>query len=270
MQRQIIYVWNYREWGGAQIYFMSLMKEAKKTYHVTALLPANSEQKLLNYLALIDVPVSFLPPVEPLPDANGVFEKLHRSLMHLRSENRLAREILRHKDLSEKIVHIDLGFWQSLTTLIRLCRKTHVFTTVHTGLPLFAGLRGLRWKIKGRLISRFQNFYLMASNADARESLRPYITKHKFEQVEVAYSGFDPNEIDRVLEKQLAEAKLREKWQLPDEVPVLITVGQFIERKGCWILLESLRSLKTQGHIFTFLWLATTAPEPEVMKRINE
>ena len=268
--KEILYVWNYREWGGAQIYFMSLMKESKKVCDVRALLPANSERKLLEYLSLIEVPVSFLPPVEPLPPASGVFAKLTRSLAHLRSENRMVRELLALDRLSEKIIHIDLGFWQSLTTLIRLCRKTHVFTTVHTGLPLFKGLRGLRWKIKGRLISCFQNFHLMASNADARESLRPYITKHKFEQVEVAYSGFDPNEIDRVLEKQLAEAKLREKWQLPDEVPVLITVGQFIERKGCWILLESLRSLKTQGHIFTFLWLATTAPEPEVMKRINE
>lgn len=269
-RRQIFYAWNYREWGGAQIYFMSLMKEAKKSYSITALLPLNSEQKLLNYLALIDVPVSFLPPVEALPPANGLFAKIRRSLTHLSSENLLVREILRLDGLSEKIVHIDLGFWQSLTTLIRLSRKTNVFTTVHTGLRLFTGLRGLRWKIKGKLISRFSRFHLLASNADARESLRPYITAKKFDQVEIAYSGFDPAEIDRVIVGRPSIETARERWRLPEEGTVMMSVGQFIERKGCWVLLESLRRLKRDGLSFTFLWLSTIPPDTETAKRIED
>jgi glycosyltransferase involved in cell wall biosynthesis len=269
-KRQIIYAWNYREWGGAQIYFMSLMKEAKKVYEVSVLLPANSERKLLDYLAVIDVPISFLPPVEPLPWASGVFARLSRSLAHVRSENRMLRAMSPIDRLSEPIIHIDLGFWQSLSTLIRLCRRAHVFTTVHTGLPLFTGLRGLRWKVKGLIISRFQEFHLMASNAEARESLRPYVTKERFEQVEVAYSGFDAAEIERALANKQAGEILRQKFRLPADAAVLITVGQFIERKGCWVLLESLRRLKSDGHKFVFLWLATTAPAPDVMERINQ
>jgi len=268
--KEILYVWNYREWGGAQIYFMSLMKEAKKIYRVTALLPENSDTKLVQYLSDIDVPISFLPAVPQLMATKGFRAKLSRKLAHFGSEGRMVRKILGRDKLSEQIVHIDIGFWQSLMPLIRLCRETHVFNTVHTALPLLTGLRGLRWKIKGMTISRFPNFHLMASNADARESLRPYISKEKFEQVEVAYSGFDPNEIERARENQQAESKLREKWHLPGDVPVLITVGQFIERKGCWILLESLRLLKAQGDTFTFLWLSTTTPAHDVVERISK
>ena len=268
--KEILYVWNYREWGGAQIYFMSLMKEAKKSYHVTALLPANSEPKLLNYLAQIDVQVSYLPPVEPLPDATGMFSRLSRSLTHLRSENRLTQAIARNHRLSETIIHIDLGFWQSLLTLVRLSRRANVFTTVHTGLPLYTGLRGLRWKIKGMIVSRISGFHLLASNVDAKNSLRPYITSEKFDQVEVAYSGFDPTEIDRVIEHKQEKTTALERWQLPVDRTIMMSVGQFIERKGCWVLLESLRRLKNEGHPFTFLWLSTTAPDAEIAARIND
>jgi len=266
--KEILYVWNYREWGGAQIYFMSLMKEAKKIYTVTALLPENSDTMLLQYLSDIDVPVSFLPPVESSGAGKGFIAKLAQKLAHLRSEARMVGNILGRENVSEQIVHIDLGFWQSFLSLSRLCHRTNVFTTVHTGLPALTGWRRLRWKIKGQMISRYSKFHLMASNADAKESLRPYISPQKFDQVQVAYSGFDPSEIQRVLDNQRREEN-REKRQLPNNVMVLITVGQFIERKGCWILLEALRRLKTQGHSFTFLWLATTALAPEVLEKIK-
>lgn len=268
--KEILYVWNYREWGGAQIYFMSLMKEAQRSYKVTALLPENSDNKLLQYLSDINVSVSFLPAVTQVSADQGLLAKLSRKLAYLRSEWQMVRKLIDRDDLSGGIIHVDLGFWQSLIPLIRLCRKTHVFNTVHTGLPVLNGLRGLRWKIKGNIISRFPTFHLMASNVDAKESLRPYIGKEKFEQVEVAYSGFDPNEIQRVCDNRRAEGRLREKWHLQDEKPTVITVGQFIERKGCWILLESLRRLKSEGHRFTFLWLATTAPTLEMMERVSE
>jgi len=268
--KEILYVWNYREWGGAQIYFMSLMKEAKKIYNVTALVPENSDTKLLQYLSNIEVPVSFLPPVELQASGGGFLAKLTRKLAHSRSEGRMVRKILGRENLPETIVHIDLGFWQSLLSLVKLSRRTQVFTTVHTGLPALRGWRKLRWKIKGRIISRSTDFHLMASNADARESLRPYITAQKFDTVDVAYSGFDPSEIEAVLSKPRDERKLRDNWQLPTDVPVLITVGQFIERKGCWILLEALKRLQAEGHVFIFLWLATTLPPPDVLERISQ
>ncbi len=266
---QIIYVWNYRDWGGAQIYFMSLMKEARRSYSVKAVIPSDSEPKILSYLRSIDVPVEFLPAAPDLSGANGVFQKFTRHLSRLKSEYRLASHLLKDKEIANKILHIDLGFWQSFLPLFRLSRKTNVFMTVHTGLSSFTGLRGLRWKIKGSILSKARRFHLMASNKEAKLSLKPYLSRSKFDQIEIAYSGFDTVEIQRALHEGSNMGRIRDKYRLPVDRPILSTVGQFIERKGCWILLETLRQMKDEGKKFTFLWLSTALPDIEVLERIG-
>jgi len=268
--RQIIYVWNYREWGGAQIYFMSLMKEARHSYLVTALLPSDSEPKILQYLTSLEIPFEFLPPAPILGDSSGLIDKISRRFTALKSEGQLVNNILARDGLTNMIVQIDLGFWQSFFALFRLCRKTNVFMTVHTGLPLYTGWRRLRWKIKGKTLSRFASFHLLASNQDARDSLRPYIGSDKFGQIEVTYSGIDPIEITRVIENSPGKGEIRQRYGLPENRPILMTVGQFIERKGCWVLLESLRQLKNAGKDFAFVWLSTTLPGADILNRIND
>jgi glycosyltransferase involved in cell wall biosynthesis len=267
--REILYVWNYRDWGGAQIYFMSLMKEAKKRYQVTAVLPENSQPRLLSYLEALDVPTFFLALDAPLPTRDGVFSRLGQKLTKWRRERQLTQQLLKRRGIADSIVHIDLGFWQSFLPLYRLSRVTDVFMTVHTGLPYFTGLRGLRWKIKGELISRQRRFHLLASNQEARDSLRPYISKKKFRQVEVIYSGFDPDEMSRVAGRKNEGTGTHIEPDTSDGKPLLITVGQFIERKGCWILLQALRLLKESGKELSFVWLSTSIPETGIMRQVE-
>ena len=268
--RQIIYAWNYREWGGAQIYFMSLMKEAKKSYTVIALIPADSEPKIRQYLESLEIPIEYLPPESPSEIRDGLIGKFTQRIAILRSENRLVDNILTQPDLTDTIVHIDLGFWQSFVTLVRLCMKTNVFMTVHTGLVQYTGWRKWRWKIKGKIISRFSSFHLLASNQEAKDSLKPYIGSEKFDHVEVTYSGIDPVEIKEVTKILPAKPETLKRFGLPDNMPILMTVGQFIERKGCWVLLDSLKQLKDDGREFTFVWLSTTLPNVETLKKIDD
>jgi glycosyltransferase involved in cell wall biosynthesis len=267
--RHILYVWNYREWGGAQIYFLSLMKEAKRSLRVTALLPSNSEPKIVDYLKSIDIPIEFLPPAPVLNTGAGMIAKLSRRISILRSEIRLANNILARDNLRDLIVHIDLGFWQSSFALFRLCRKTNVFVTVHTGLPIYSGWRALRWKIKGKSLSLFSSFHLLASNNEAKDSLKPYLDGNKFGRTEVTYSGIDPLEITKVSENLPNKTQIRQQYRIAEHKALIITVGQFIERKGCWVLLESLRQLKEAGKDFAFVWLSTTSPNEEALIRIN-
>src|ERR1043166_9100361 len=264
--REIIYAWNYREWGGAQIYFLSLMKEAKKRYAVTALIPADSEPKILQYLDSIEVPFEFVStdPCEGLPD-----NKIRRKRAILTSERKLVDEILARPKLHDTIVHVDLGFWQSFLALYRLCRKMNVFMTVHTGLPAYSGWRAGRGKVKGKIISCLSTFHLLASNKEAKGSLRAYIGATKFGQIEVTYSGIDPDEINTVTEYLPPKSIVRRRYGIPENAPILVTVGQFVERKGCWILLESLRQLKNAGKDFVFLWLSMAPPDEETRKRIE-
>jgi glycosyltransferase involved in cell wall biosynthesis len=268
--RQIIYGWNYREWGGAQIYFMSLMKAAKDEYAVLVVLPRNSDQKLLDYLSAIHVKVEFLPPAPVLASGKGLIAGLRRKWTLYTSERRAVRQILSRTHLSETIVHVDLGFWQSFAALAQLSLRTNVFTTVHTALAAVSGLRRLRWQIKGKLISRFSGFHLLASNGDARQSLRPYVSEDVYRRIEVIYSGFDPDELGRVADKQHSKQDVRSRYELDNSRVLLMAVGQFIIRKGCWVLLDALKQLLAAQPEFTFVWVSTTTPSVEMMGRVEE
>ncbi len=134
-KRSVVYVWNYREWGGAQIYFLSLMKAAKAKYAVRAMLPADSDKRLLEYLDGLEVPYEFHDPAPSPLGAATILDRLKRRFALFQSENELARRILGRDDLSETILHVDMGFWQSFRPLYRLSGRTNVFMTLHTALP---------------------------------------------------------------------------------------------------------------------------------------
>lgn len=268
-KQRIIYVWNYREWGGAQIYFLSLMKEAEKSYAVTGLAPSDSEPAIMQYIDAFGFSCDFLHPAPAGENPSTIFGKLSRRWAMLRSENNLVKHLTDHGDLSNAIVHVDLGFWQSFLPLFRLARKTNVFVTIHTALPLMRGLRGFLWWTKGQILSRLPTFHLIASNLNARDGLKPYIPSETFDQVQVTYSGFDPAEIMDVLDKHPGKGAVLQRYGLAGAHPILVTAGQFITRKGCWILLDALKRLKGEGKEFVFVWLATISPDKETMQRIE-
>lgn len=266
-RRQILYVWNYRDWGGAQIYFLSLMKAAKVKYNVRAMLPADSDKRLLEYLDGLGVPYEFHDPApSPLGTAT-ILDRLKRRLALFQSENELVRRILGRDDLSETILHVDMGFWQSFRPLYRLAGRTNVFMTLHTALPQVGMLRSLIWGTKGNLMSKRPRFHLMASNEDAKSGVRPYVTPEMFDRIEVAYSGYDPTEIEAITP---GDDAARRRFGIAGDTPLIVTSGQFIERKGCWTVLESLKYLKANGTQLAFLWLGTATPSTSVLKRIEE
>jgi len=252
---RIIYVWNYREWGGAQIYFLSLMKAAKGKYDVSAMLPADSDRTLLDYLDSIDVPYEFLDQAPSMLGARGIAGRVRRRYDLWRSESALVDRIAGKPGLENTIVHIDMGFWQSFRPLYRLSKLTNVVMTLHTAMPPAAGLRSLIWRLKGRLIGRRPRLHLMASNEDAKKGITPYIPAGLFDAIKVAHSGFEPEEIGAV---RLDADAVRSKLGIDAGSPLIVTSAQFIERKGCWTVLKALRILKNNGVKFTFLWLGTS------------
>src|SRR5438876_1085526 len=83
--RRILYVWNYREWGGAQIYFLSLMRALRSSQQsavgsqpeIAVIVPEDSDARVLKYLGDLGVPVEFCAaaPQAIGPD-RGAFRKL--------------------------------------------------------------------------------------------------------------------------------------------------------------------------------------------------
>lgn len=263
--RKIVYVWNYREWGGAQIYFLSLMKAAKTKYAVSAVLPSDSDRKLLDFLEDREVPYELLDPAPNMVGVNGILARLRRRVALFRSETKLTDRILARSLLSDTIVHTDMGFWQSFRTLYRLSGRTNVFMTLHTKLPPVGPTRSLIWRIKGNLLGGRPRFRLLASNEDARHGVRPYVTPAMFDNIDVAYSGYDPEEVGAI---DRDVRSVRGKYGLAPDVPLIVTSGQFIERKGCWTVLEGLEHLRASGQECVFLWLATSAPDAAALARI--
>ncbi len=264
---RILYVWNYREWGGAQIYYLSLIRRALSAYEITAIVPEDSDARLLQLLTELGVPVEFVEPAPPPAGSGRSFiGKLRHRTKVFRSENRLTAKILRHLNASPDggrahIIHIDLGFWQSYRALSRLCRRANVFVTQHTALADPGGVRGAMWRWKGKRMSRLPNFVILASNNDAKRSLQKYLSSEKFKSVRVTYTGIDPDEIGGIGGVTSRPADQAEA--------LVMTLGQFNERKGCWTVLEALCKLRDAGEKARFVWLGTSAVDDATKRRID-
>ena len=75
--REVIYLWPYHEWGGAQIYYFGLMKSVRDYYPVRAIMPAGSSPRLLQYLERLEIPVEFFN-ARMERAANSMFDRLLR------------------------------------------------------------------------------------------------------------------------------------------------------------------------------------------------
>ncbi len=266
----MVYVWNYPTWGGAQIYFLALMQEAKKRFKVSALIPRDSPQRIIDQLDKMSINYRHLDATQIVSTGENISETVTGHAKWARNEWKLVRQLAREFDLTSSIVHLDLGFWQSFVTLFRLSLKTNVFVTIHTALPKVSAGRRLIWKIKGSLLSRRKNFHLLASNEDARTGLEPYLSAAKFSEIKVAYSGIDKHEFASLSSSQISREAICGRYGLDPAAPIIISLGQFIERKGCWIVLEALQRLRTEYTDVRFLWMGTSVPDAQIIRKIDD
>jgi glycosyltransferase involved in cell wall biosynthesis len=118
-------------------------------------------------------------------------------------------------------------------------------------------------------LSRLKNFHILTSNHDAKRSLAPYLSAAKVNDIEVAYSGFDREEIERVSANATDRKAACDQYDLPTERLLILTVGQFIERKGCWVLLDAVSKLRGQCEDLQFVWVGTGSPDAGTVARID-
>ncbi|HSI87861.1 MAG TPA: glycosyltransferase family 4 protein, partial [Pyrinomonadaceae bacterium] len=91
------------------------------------------------------------------------------------------------------------------------------------------------------------------------------------EKIEVTYTSMNPDEIDRALEAEFDRDGWREKLGIPRDAFVVITVGNFIDRKGRWTLLEAAALLNKEpaASDIYFVWLSPFLPEGEDAFRVE-
>src|SRR5947209_3635996 len=151
--RRVIYAWDYIEWGGAQIHFLALIREARKTFETVVVLPEGTDEQFLGFLNSEGVRYeTFKGNIDAKP-RSSITAKLRRHWVRAMSEYSMLRKI--EEVGIDAVVHTDILPGQSLLSLVWLCMRTNVFITLHNALPPVPKWRWALWKLKFGVISQF-------------------------------------------------------------------------------------------------------------------
>jgi len=81
--------------------------------------------------------------------------------------------------------------------------------------------------------------------------------------------GLQFMDIDLALAAKIDEQQMRRRAGIPDDACVVLTVGQFIDRKGRWILLEAAKKVvRVRGDI-AFVWVMPDLPSGQDLERVR-
>lgn len=261
-------MWPYVEWGGVQRYLLGVMKYARAAYAVTAVMPAGSSPTLVGYLEEAGVPhVSIGARLDAFPGA-GFGVRVRRRWNKVATELGLVTALSRC-DLRHGLFHCDLAPWLFFAPLAYLSLRSRVVVTLHTALPVVAAPRRWSWRLKFRALSALPGFHLIAANRDMRESLRPYLGRAALARVPIAYSAIDAAEIAAVVDQPSDKAARWLRVGLPPGRFVVMTAAQFIDRKGCWTLLEAARDVCRRHHDVLFVWLGPAPLSADEKRRVG-
>lgn len=266
LPKKVYYVWNYFEWGGAQIYFLGLIREIKQIAEIKVILPAGSDKQLIRFIENENISYEFFGTKDYEKKAFTLKSKIRLHRNKLKSEADMLK-YLKGFDLSESIVHIELAPWQSLFSLAHLSLKTKVFITMHNSLPPVPKWRYLLWKTKFAILTKLENFNIFASNEDAKKSLEPLVPKKFYDRIKVTYTNVNPFEVEAALLSEIDKEKLLTEYKIPKDKFLVFCVGQFIDRKGRWTFLEAAKKVFEKDKEVAFVWIANSKPSVEDLKR---
>lgn len=266
--RNVIMLWNYHNWGGAQIYLLSVLKHAPKNWKFKIVVPKNSPNDILELFKKHGAEIDF-QDVQPFNEnASGISQKIGRQIRRIRAEYKTYRYISR-QNLSDTVLHLEAAPWQSWILIKKLAKKIDVFVTMHNAIPPVSKQRETIFKTRLKHLSDIKAFHIFTSNKDTKNSLKNWVTDEFWNRINVTYTCVDPPEIDAVLASDISKNDLREKFAVDENKFVVLSVGQFIDRKGRKIVLEAARKLLTENKNLQFLWLTQseiTADDESLIK----
>jgi len=267
--KQVFYVWDYLEWGGAQIYFLGIALRIKDKTKVRFVFPRETNRQLINFCEKLGLEYEFIETVADLKPAPTLKRKLERHWNKIYNEYYLLKFLMKY-DLTDSVLHIELSPWQSVFALLRLCRRAEqVFITMHNALPPVSKSRALLWKLKFSLITRFSNFHIFPSNIDAKNSLKPFVSKEFLKKTKVTFTNVNPDEIEEALSSELKKDEILEKFGLPKNKLLVFCLGQFIDRKGRWVFLEAAKKLLKTAPDIAFVWISNSVLTAEESAKIE-
>lgn len=253
-QRNVIMLWNYHNWGGAQIYLLSVLKHAPKNWKFKIVVPKDSPNDILELFKKHGAEIDF-QDVSPFNEnAVTIPQKLSRQWRRVLAEYKTYKYISR-QNLKDTVLHLETAPWQSGLLIKKLAEKIDVFVTMHNSIPPVSKKRETVFKARLKYLSDVKAFHIFTSNKDTKNSLKNWVTDDFWDRINVTYTCVDPPEIDSVLESEISKNDLRKRFSVGEEKFVVLSVGQFIERKGTKIVLDAAKKLLKDNKNLQFLWL---------------
>lgn len=268
-KKTIYFVWNYTNWGGAQIYMIAIMKLARESWNLRVMLPRDSPNDLISFLKEVPVEIEFLEHSLDNSTPGGIFDKIRRQFRRIRSESEIFQK-LKRINLRHHILHIEAAPWQSWILLTALSLKgANIFITLHNFLPRASKWRMMIWSARLALVSRLPNVHFFASNRDTREKMRPWISEVSWLDTRLTYTAVNPEQIAEVLRDDHSDPELSINREQKKGKFIVLSVGQFIDRKGRWVLLDAARRVCSTDSQAIFIWLAPSIPDTGEMKIVE-
>jgi glycosyltransferase involved in cell wall biosynthesis len=266
----VIISWTYTEWGGAQIYFLSIIKNAPPNWKFTIVLPKDSKPDIIKFFEPYGVKFEFFDISYGLFEAKGIVGKLKRQWRRIYSEYAAYRKLSR-MNLENSVLHIENAPWQSWILIYLLTQKTDVFVTMHNALPIdAANWRKKIWSARLNFLMKQKTFHFFAANENAIDSLKKYISSEFWDKLTLTRASINPREIEKVWQKDFDRNELLKKHDLPTDKFIVLCVGQFIDRKGRWIFLETAREIAEINKDILFVWLMPQFPGETDRRKANE
>lgn len=268
-RRDLIFIWPYIEWGGAQIYCIAMMKLARESWNVTVVLPRTSSPDLIKMLEPLGVNLEYIDSALDLASAGTIARKIQVRLARTRTELTILRRLRKfHREKS--VLHVDLAPWQSSVFLSFLALAGwRVFFTMHNFFPEMSQWREKLFRFRMQFVSRLPRFRIFTSNQDAKDKLKEWVSPVIWEEIPVTYTCVDPIGVKVVESENVKSEQLRRHHGIPTNKYVVLTIGQFIDRKGRWTLLDAAARIARQDNDIVFVWVTPTLPSEEDFGRVR-
>lgn len=266
-KRRLIFLWPYVEWGGAQVYMMAIMKEAREDWDIVVALPRASSLEMIGFLEQIGVKYDLFDFQTDSRPATTLVRKLARQWSRISNEFAILK-YLRRFELRESVLHIEISPWQSwqFLTLLSLI-GANVFVTMHNAIT-GSKWREVFWKLRMQFVSRLRGFHIFASNEDTKNKIKHLVARKFWDNIAVTYTCVDPVQIAAVLKRNASVTALRERHGISENAFVILCVGQFVDRKGRWVFLDAAKEFVDQLDI-KFVWLTPAEPNETDLERIK-
>lgn len=260
--KKIYLVWNYLQWGGAQIYFLSIVKQASEDFKFILVVPRKTDEDILKFFEPYNVEFEFVDTFLDISKATGIWEKIKRKYRQIHSEIVTYRHFA-GKKLVNSIIHIEYAPWQSWILLSRLAKLTNVIVTIHNALPKNSSWREFIWSKRLNFLLGFKTFQIFAANQNTIDNFKEKIKPKYWHKLKLTRACINPNQMTEVADAEFELDQLLKKHNLPTDKFIVLCVGQFVDRKGRWIFLESAREISRNHSDLIFVWLMPHLPNDE-------